>query len=222
MSDPVASTPSEGPDEEAAGDVEVAVEPDAVADPDSVLADEDASATEPGEVDEAPAQPGEDDVVVADAVASDAATDDLVVDAAADHEAEARAHLEDLQRVTAEFANYRRQAEKRNAEAADRAAVRLVDVLLPVLDACDKAVEHGSDDVEPIRTLLMQSLEREGLERVDPVGEPFDPQLHEAVMQIPADDEADDDAVPIVAEVMRAGFTFNGVVVRAAMVTVKG
>jgi molecular chaperone GrpE len=136
---------------------------------------------------------------------------------------EAQQYLEDLQRATAEFANYRRQAEKRNTEAAERAAISVVEVLLPALDACDQAADLGSSDVDPIRSLLMQSLQREGLERFGQTGETFDPQLHEAVMrEAPDEDVEDDSREPIIAEVMRSGYSFGGVVVRAAMVTVKG
>ncbi|MBT3969513.1 MAG: nucleotide exchange factor GrpE, partial [Actinobacteria bacterium] len=54
------------------------------------------------------------------------------------------AHLLDLQRVSAEFANFRKQNERRNIEVVGRAQAALVDQLLPVLDACDLAVGHGS------------------------------------------------------------------------------
>jgi molecular chaperone GrpE len=135
---------------------------------------------------------------------------------------EAQQYLEDLQRVTAEFANYRRQAEKRNSEASERAAISIVEVLLPVLDACDQAAGHGSTDVDPIRSLLMQSLEREGLERFNQTGGIFDPTHHEAVMREDPDDGDDPTAEPVVTEVMRAGYSFGGVVVRAAMVKVRG
>ena len=86
----------------------------------------------------------------------------------------------------------------------------------PVLDACDGARQHGAgDEVEPIVSALMLALEKEGLERVDPAGEPFDPTVAEAVVHEPGDG-----GEHVVAEVLRAGYTFNGRVLRPAMVKV--
>ena len=94
---------------------------------------------------------------------------------------------------------------------------------MPVLDGCDQATDLGSTDVEPIRSLLLQSLEREGVERFDATGEVFDPKRHEAVMRDAPEDDSDDPSnEPVVVEVMRAGYSFSGVVIRAAMVKVRG
>ncbi|MGB7051078.1 MAG: nucleotide exchange factor GrpE, partial [Acidimicrobiales bacterium] len=72
-------------------------------------------------------------------------------------------------------------------------------------------------------------LAKEGLERIDPLGEVFDPNAHEAVGHVPADEEesADDDGdgpvpKPVVAQVMRPGYRWKGAVLRPAMVTVRG
>jgi len=127
--------------------------------------------------------------------------------------------LADLQRVSAEFANYRRQTEKRHSEFVKQAGSRLALQLLPVLDALDAAMAHQTEGVEPIRAQLLSVLEREGLELIGSESEQFDPSRHEAAMHEPADDN--DDA-PIVSEVLRPGYAWNGRVLRAAMVKVKG
>ena len=132
--------------------------------------------------------------------------------------AERDQHLNDLQRVTAEFANFRKQTEKRNAEIVRQAAARVVQAILPVLDACDAAALQQVSGVEPIAAQLRSVLESEGLEVIDQA-EAFDPNRHEAAMSEPGDE---DQEAPLVAEVLRTGYAFNGRVLRAAMVRVKG
>lgn len=127
-------------------------------------------------------------------------------------------HLADLQRVSAEFANFRRQTEKRVGDLVHRAVSRLVGELLPVLDACDAALEHGVEGIEPVKAALLGVLEREGLEVIGKPGEPFDPTRHEAVAHEPDGGEQG----PTVIEVLRAGYALNGRVVRPAMVKVRG
>lgn len=141
-------------------------------------------------------------------------------DAAADESEQAADNfLADLQRVSAEFANYRRQTEKRHGELVQQAGSRLALKLLPVLDALDAAMAHQTEGVEPIRAQLLSVLEREGLELIGSEAEVFDPSRHEAAMHEPADDNDD---TPIVSEVLRPGYAWNGRVLRAAMVKVKG
>lgn len=124
---------------------------------------------------------------------------------------------DDAQRVAAEFANFRRQTEKRHTDMAEQAGAGLVERLLPVLDACDSAVQQGATDVEPIRDMFRDLLGREGLQVVDAVDAPFDPNMHEAVMR----EEGDPDDQRVV-EILRSGYVLNGRVVRAAMVKVSG
>ena len=147
---------------------------------------------------------------------------DPVLDVMAVLEGERDGYLVDLQRVTAEFANFRKQVEKRSAAVSARARGALVEKILPVLDACDLAVEHGADDVTPIRTSLVQVLEPAGLEVLDPLGEPFDPTRHEAVLHEPADDPDDVDVGQVVVGVLRRGYVWDGRVLRPAMVRVRG
>ena len=94
--------------------------------------------------------------------------------------------------------------------------------LLPVLDALDLARAHGSTEgdvsgLEQVGNALLAVLQKEGLERIDPLGEPFDPTEAEAVLH-----EAGDGGEPRVAEVMRAGYRWKGRVLRPAMVKVTG
>lgn len=128
-------------------------------------------------------------------------------------------YLDALRRNQADFENYRKRAAKQVADDASRAVASLVEALLPVLDACDAAVHHGAAEVEPIYAALLGTLEKEGLERIDPGGQEFDPNRHEAVMHEPAED---DQAGTVVADVMRAGFEWKGRVIRPAMVKVRG
>lgn len=128
-----------------------------------------------------------------------------------------RDELRDLvQRVQADFENYKRRVDAQRAEQRAQAALDLVRELLPVLDAGEAALAQGHDDVAPLHSQLLATLEKLGLARVAGDGEDFDPNVHEAVMH----EEGDGD--PVVVEVLRAGYLWNQRVVRPAMVKVKG
>ncbi len=127
-------------------------------------------------------------------------------------------NLDDAQRVAAEFANFRKATEKRQGDIVSQAAASLVEQLLPVLDACDSALQHGAEHVQPLRTMMVDILVKNGLEVIGTSGEAFDPNRHEAV----AHEEGDGSEGPVVAEVLRTGYTWNQRVVRAAMVRVQG
>lgn len=130
-------------------------------------------------------------------------------------------YLDDSRRIQAEFENYRKAVAKRGLEARERANESLVTEILPVLDACDGALANGSSDVEPVWAALMGALTKQGLERIDDQDSPFDPARHDAVMHEPAEG-AEEARGPIVAEIMRAGYSWKGRVVRPAMVRVRG
>ena len=149
-------------------------------------------------------------------------------------------YLRALQRTQADFENYRKRIQRMQEEQSARAASALVTKLLPVLDTLDLATDHlgdpGSADGRALLAVASQLhdvLAKEGLERVDPVGEPFDPNAHEAVGQLPAEDPVvpggDGSArggatpgEPVVGQVMRPGYRWRGTVVRPAMVMVRG
>jgi molecular chaperone GrpE len=126
-------------------------------------------------------------------------------------------HFDARARLQAEFDNYRKRVLAQQSEQAERAAEGLVTKLLPVLDACDAALAHGAKAVGPIAQQLMVVLEREGLIRLDPTDQPFDPEFHEAVMH-----EAGEGAEPTVVEVLRTGYQWKSRVIRPAMVKVRG
>lgn len=134
-------------------------------------------------------------------------------------------YLNALQHLQADFENYRKRVARSSEDAATRSAGDIVSKLLPVLDAFDYALAHfgenQSDEADALgkaRGILLDTLKREGLERIDDVGAPFDPQVHDAV----AHDEGGDEDGPIVEEVLRAGYSWKGAVLRPAMVKVKG
>ena len=128
-------------------------------------------------------------------------------------------YLDLARRTQAEFENHRKRVSKQQVDEVERSVASLVEQLLPVLDACDGAVSHGSADVEPIYAALLQTLEKQGLERIDPLDDEFDPTRHEAVMHEPA---GEGDEGTVVSDVMRPGYAWKGRVVRPAMVKVRG
>ena len=130
-------------------------------------------------------------------------------------------YLDDLQRVTAEFSNFRKQSAKRSAEVGARSQAELIEKLLPVLDACDLAIEHGANDVTPIREALITAFEPSGLQVLDPLDSIFDPTCHEAVLH-EASEENQGSNEQIVIEVLRRGYIWSDHVLRPAMVKVRG
>src|SRR5665213_3479385 len=186
--------------------------------------------------DEVPAT-GSDDRAPDDMAHGRSLRDDEVVDAEvveADPlevaQAERDEYLDSLRRLQAEFENYKKRVLKQQTEQVARAAAGLVDKLLPVLDALDLATDHvGDADSAEAKALVAASgllqgvLAKEGLERIDPSGEEFDPNAHEAVGQVPAPADAEPTASgePRVVQVMRAGYRWHGTVVRPAMVMVE-
>jgi molecular chaperone GrpE len=125
-------------------------------------------------------------------------------------------YLDSLRRLQADFENYKKRIARQQLDAKDRAAEELVTKLLPVLDTFDLALAHAEQGVEPVYRSLMDVLVPAGLERIEPVGQPFDPNEHDAVLH------EDGDSEPEVIEVMRAGYRWKGRVLRPAMVKVKG
>ena len=120
-------------------------------------------------------------------------------------------------RVQADFENYRKRAAVQLTDEVDRSTGRIVEAMLPVLDACEAAVAHGVEGVENIWSSLLGTLQKSGLEALDLQGQPFDPALAEAVLH----DEGDGGEA-VVVEVLRTGYRWKGRVLRAAMVKVKG
>jgi molecular chaperone GrpE len=127
--------------------------------------------------------------------------------------------LEDLQRLQAEFVNYRKRVDRDRSVARDQAVAGLLEALVPVLDDVDLARQHGELAGTPFAAVaekLEATLTRFGWERFGEVGEPFDPQVHEALMHQHSDDVSE----PSVSMVMQSGHRVAGRIVRAARVAV--
>lgn len=125
--------------------------------------------------------------------------------------------IADLQRVQADFANYRKRSLRDQQVAGERAKATVVIQLLPVLDDLDRARSHGDLDSGPLRAVadkLVSVLEGLGLSGFGAEGDDFDPALHEAVQH------EGDGTVPIVGMVLRRGYRIGDQVVRHALVGV--
>jgi molecular chaperone GrpE len=122
-------------------------------------------------------------------------------------------------RLQADFENFRKRMSTQLIDDVDRATGRLVESILPVLDACEAAAAHGVQGIESVWSALLGSLQKQGLEALDLVDKPFDPATAEAVVHESSNEAVE---VPVVVEVMRTGYRWKGRVVRAAMVKVKG
>ena len=120
------------------------------------------------------------------------------------------------QRIAAEYENYRRRLATQRADDIDRATGRLAEALLPVLDACEAAFLQHPAEIEPLFNLMLSELKKQGLESMNLHEQPFDPHLADAVLHEPGEGE------PVVSEVLRSGYTWNGKVLRPAMVKVRG
>ncbi|MDQ2662366.1 MAG: nucleotide exchange factor GrpE [Actinomycetota bacterium] len=147
--------------------------------------------------------------------------DDILNAAQAEVQEPSDEHLADLKRVTAEYANYRKRTEANREVERERAIGAAVAVLLPVLDDLDRAEKHGDLEGDaPFATIaakLRASVEKLGLTAFGDVGEPFDPQKHEAIFQQPSDEVETD----TVADVVETGYWLGGTLLRAAKVVVK-
>lgn len=129
-----------------------------------------------------------------------------------------------LQRLQAEFENYRKRVLKEQTRAVEMAAQPLVLRLLEVLDDFELALaaedspdpERFRKGVEMVYAKLVDALRAEGLERIEALGKPFDPTEHEALMQT-----GEGEGEPRVVEVFRPGYRLKGTVIRPAGVRVE-
>lgn len=133
--------------------------------------------------------------------------------------------LDGLLRLKAEFENYRKRMLKEQTRILDTAEAGLVKKLLTVIDNLERAVENSAgqaganglrEGVEMVLGQMVETLEKEGLEVIDPEGELFDPEHHEAMMVIETDECPEDTVV----EVTQKGYRFKGVLLRPALVNV--
>lgn len=134
-------------------------------------------------------------------------------------------HMRDVYlRKLAEFDNFRKRTEREREELHRTAGENLVRELIPVLDNFERALQHAEDadpasfrqGVEMIAKQLWDVLERQGMDRLDPLGQPFQPEFHEAVQRI----EDGGKQPGTVAAVLAKGYVFGGRLIRPAMVGV--
>ena len=128
-------------------------------------------------------------------------------------------YLDALRRLKAEFENSRKRQERDRTRILSMASERLVQELLPVLDNLDRALEAGGDireGVQATRDQLAEVLGEEGLLPVASDGQPFDPNVHEAVMGQPSDEHEEG----TILQTFQRGYLLNGKPIRPAKVAV--
>ncbi|MEP7054401.1 MAG: nucleotide exchange factor GrpE [Actinomycetota bacterium] len=124
----------------------------------------------------------------------------------------------DLQRLKAEFDNYRKRVERDRVTVAEQAQGSVLAKLIPVLDDIDRARSHGemTGGFKVVADALESAVEKVGLLRFGEEGDPFDPSMHEAVMH----SESPDVDGPTCVSLMRSGYRFRDRLLRPAMVAV--
>jgi len=189
----------------------------------------DAYDTESSPADPAPESVEPDDVVIEpvgpdgqpESGSADVSLDGILADLDA-AQASAAERLSDLQRLQAEFVNYRRRVDRDRDVARDTAVAGLLEALLPVLDDVHLARQHGDLDGGPFSAIaekLEATLNRFGLSRYGEQGEEFDPEVHEALMHTEAD-LPEGTKTTTVVQVLQPGYRTGDRVLRAARVAV--
>ena len=174
-----------------------------------------------------PSHPGDDGMKVEEAAPSaEAKTESELLEQSLDIAAlveERNNFLDQLQRLAAEFANFRRRTENERIQERKTAARDLLEQVVPVVDDFERALENVPPDLAEnswvngvllIERKLMGVLERVDVHKVDALGQPFDPAIHEAVMHDPNATEN------MVVEVYQNGYTIGNQLLRPAMVRV--
>jgi molecular chaperone GrpE len=149
----------------------------------------------------------------------------VLVEALAESRAEAATYLDAMQRVAAEFDNFRKRSARERDELVIRASQRLIEKLLPALDSFVAALAYQPQTegeerllagMTETHRLLMEALATEGFEPIEANDVPFDPAVHEAVTGPGGEGDGD-----LVVTEMRRGYTLGGRVIRAALVAVR-
>jgi molecular chaperone GrpE len=124
----------------------------------------------------------------------------------------------DLQRLQAEYANYRKRVERDRAVAHENAVAAVLSELLALLDDIDRAEAHGelTGGFKAVAEQLNSITSRIGLEKYGTAGDAFDPQIHEALMH----DEPSDVAVATAVKILQSGYKYKERVLRPARVSV--
>lgn len=130
----------------------------------------------------------------------------------------------DLQRLQAEFLNYKRREEEAKGEILEMAKREVVTLLLPTLDNIERALTHRPEElkdnawaggVEQVGKQAGETMKKLGVERIESVGQPFDHNLHEAISMEDGDGDSE-----VVTEELQPGYKMGDVVIRHAMVKV--
>lgn len=131
-------------------------------------------------------------------------------------------------RLQADWENFRRRTAQERLDESARATEKVIEALLPVVDDMERALDHARtqeladdfaqfvDGVDAVRTKLLAVFEHEGVEAIDPKGEAFDPNVHQAVGRVEDASQYDE----TVNDVYQKGYRLGGKVIRPAMVTV--
>lgn len=152
-----------------------------------------------------------------------AAAQEVLLRELAEARQEAGELLDNLQRVVAEFDNFRKRTERDQLENVQRASQRVIESILPTLDSLDAALaieptteaeQRMLEGMRGTESLLLDALRTEGFARIDALETPFDPALHEAVSVIPGEGEQ------VVQQELRKGYTMRGRVIRPSLVIV--
>ncbi len=168
---------------------------------------------------EAPSQTEVEEQVAGDAVAGDAPDVDTEEDELAAMKGSLADLTNDLQRLQAEYANYRKRVDRDRQLVAEAAAFKALTPVVEVLDTIDRAREHGELDggFKAVADQLERVVAGAGLVRFGEPGDAFDPTLHEALSHLGADPEVE---VTTVKHVAKGGYRMGDRVVRAAQVLV--
>ncbi|HEU5411207.1 MAG TPA: nucleotide exchange factor GrpE [Candidatus Acidoferrales bacterium] len=129
-----------------------------------------------------------------------------------------------LIRLQADFDNYRKRTDRERHSERHRGAEVIVESILPVLDGFERAISSHRDAAhneyregfQLIRKQLLDALSKHGLQKIDAVGKPFDPNFHHAIERVETSEQPDD----AVLEELQSGYIFHGKVLRPAMVRV--
>jgi len=140
----------------------------------------------------------------------------------AEAQAKAQEYLEAVQRERADFTNYRRRAELERDQSGRWTSGEMIKKFLPVLDDLERALAHRpsdntwADGVDLVYRKFQSLLDKEGITTIDATGKPFDPNLHEAIMQEPSDEHESGTVIAV----LQQGYMLGERVLRPALVKV--
>lgn len=193
---------------------------------DAVAENADASEANEGNTNAAESQttPGETDAVAPETTQGEVTIDGVLAELNAAR-LEAQTNLEGWQRSRAEFVNYKRRTSQELTESRERGAQEAIEKFIPIIDDFERAVQNIPEDLEGhdwvtgtalILKNMQKVLDQYNVQMIDPVGQEFDPNLHEAVGM----DDSDEYESGIVTATLQKGYVSDGRVLRPALVRV--